>query len=186
MTRLLYLPDDATVIQLEVELTPDELSAAVNAGMRPAAVLPLKHIGTSGQVMDTILNSAAGGLQTPSPPAAVLIIFVLALLIEFFIGSAGAKAALMMPILLPLADLVGVTRQLTVLAYCFGDGFSNMAYPTNFPPAGYQPARLPCCCTSHAARSIITSAGSKSAFEPATFQLKSKLLPTFQHKKRLN
>ena len=37
MTRLLYLPDDATVIQLEVELTPAELSAAVNAGMRPVA-----------------------------------------------------------------------------------------------------------------------------------------------------
>ena len=91
----------------------------------------IKHIVTSGQVMDTILNSAAGGLQNASPLAAVLIIFVLALLIEFFIGSAGAKAVLMMPILLPLADLVGVTRQLTVLAYCFGDGFSNMAYPTN-------------------------------------------------------
>ncbi len=37
----------------------------------------------------------------------------------------------MMPILLPLADLVGVTRQVTVTAYCFGDGFSNLAYPTN-------------------------------------------------------
>jgi uncharacterized ion transporter superfamily protein YfcC len=41
------------------------------------------------------------------------------------------QAVLMMPILLPLADLVGVTRQLSVTAYCFGDGFSNMAYPTN-------------------------------------------------------
>lgn len=36
-----------------------------------------------------------------------------------------------MPIILPLADLVGVTRQLAVTAYCFGDGFSNMIYPTN-------------------------------------------------------
>ncbi len=39
MTRLLYLPDDATVIQLEVEITPTQLTAAVNAGMRPLAVL---------------------------------------------------------------------------------------------------------------------------------------------------
>ena len=91
----------------------------------------IKHIITSGQVMDTILHSAAGGLQNASPLTAVLIIYLLALLIEFFIGSAGAKAVLMMPILLPLADLVGVTRQLTVTAYCFGDGFSNLAYPTN-------------------------------------------------------
>jgi len=105
-------------------------------GMAPGIPLLLmaasiKHIVTSGQVMDTILHSAAGTLQTTSPFAAVLIICGLALVLELFIGSAGAKAVLMMPILLPLADLVGVTRQLTVLAYCFGDGFSNLAYPTN-------------------------------------------------------
>jgi uncharacterized ion transporter superfamily protein YfcC len=52
-------------------------------------------------------------------------------LIEFFIGSGSAKAVLLMPILLPLADIVGVTRQVAVTAYCFGDGFSNLAYPTN-------------------------------------------------------
>jgi uncharacterized ion transporter superfamily protein YfcC len=91
----------------------------------------IKHIVTNGQVMDTILHSAAGALQNTSPLAAVLVIYGLALVMELFIGSAGAKAVLMMPILLPLADLVGVTRQLTVTAYCFGDGFSNLAYPTN-------------------------------------------------------
>jgi uncharacterized ion transporter superfamily protein YfcC len=62
---------------------------------------------------------------------AALIIYLLALIIEFFIGSGSAKAFLMMPILLPLSDLVGVTRQVTVTAYCFGDGFSNLMYPTN-------------------------------------------------------
>jgi uncharacterized ion transporter superfamily protein YfcC len=36
-----------------------------------------------------------------------------------------------MPIVAPLADLVGITRQVAVQAYCFGDGFSNMIYPTN-------------------------------------------------------
>ncbi len=91
----------------------------------------IKQIVTTGQVMDTILHGAAGGLQNATPMTATLLIYVLALLIEFFIGSAGAKAVLLMPILLPLADLVGVTRQLTVTAYCFGDGFSNLAYPTN-------------------------------------------------------
>jgi uncharacterized ion transporter superfamily protein YfcC len=91
----------------------------------------IKHIVTSGQVMDTILNGAAASMQAAAPLTAVLIIYGLALVIELFIGSAGAKAVLMMPILLPLADLVGVTRQLTVTAYCFGDGFSNLAYPTN-------------------------------------------------------
>jgi uncharacterized ion transporter superfamily protein YfcC len=105
-------------------------------GMAPGIPLLLmaasvKHIVTSGQVMDTILHAAAGTLQAASPLVAVLIIYALALVVELFIGSAGAKAVLMMPLLLPLADLLGVTRQLTVTAYCFGDGFSNMAYPTN-------------------------------------------------------
>jgi uncharacterized ion transporter superfamily protein YfcC len=105
-------------------------------GMAPGIPLILmaasiKLIITNGGVMDTILHSSSTLLQGASPLSAVLIIYLLALLMELFIGSAGAKAVLMMPILLPLADLVGVTRQLTVTAYCFGDGFSNLAYPTN-------------------------------------------------------
>jgi len=36
-----------------------------------------------------------------------------------------------MPIMIPIADLVRVTHQVTVTAYCFGDGFSNLIYPTN-------------------------------------------------------
>ena len=58
-------------------------------------------------------------------------LLLLALFIEFFVASGSAKAFLLMPILLPLADLVGVTRQTAVTAYIFGDGFSNLAYPTN-------------------------------------------------------
>ncbi|MGB9673790.1 MAG: YfcC family protein, partial [Anaerolineales bacterium] len=91
----------------------------------------IKHIVQSGGVMDTILHSAANLFVQTSPFIAALIVYFLALLIEFFVASGSAKAFLMMPILLPLADLIGVTRQTTVLAYCFGDGFSNLAYPTN-------------------------------------------------------
>jgi uncharacterized ion transporter superfamily protein YfcC len=91
----------------------------------------IKHIVAQGGIMDTILHSASFTFSQASPFLAALIVYVLALLIELFIGSASAKAFLMMPILIPLADLVGVTRQVTVTAYCFGDGFSNMAYPTN-------------------------------------------------------
>ncbi len=90
-----------------------------------------KHIVSNGKVIDTLLYRGASLLEGASPLAAVLTIFLLALMVEFFVASAGAKAVLMMPILLPLADLVGVTRQLTVSAYCFGDGFTNLAYPTN-------------------------------------------------------
>lgn len=91
----------------------------------------IKHIVTNGGVMDTILNSVSQWLSDANMVSGVMIIYALALLIEFFIGSAGAKAVLMMPILLPIVDLIGITRQITVTAYCFGDGFSNLAYPTN-------------------------------------------------------
>ena len=91
----------------------------------------VKHIVAQGGIMDTILHSASLSFSQASPFLATLMVYVLALFIEFFIGSGSAKAFLMMPILLPLADLVGVTRQVTVTAYCFGDGFSNLAYPTN-------------------------------------------------------
>ncbi|MBN1583524.1 MAG: YfcC family protein [Anaerolineae bacterium] len=91
----------------------------------------VKHIVASGGIMDTLLHAASTAFAGASPLVAALFVYVLALAIEFFVGSASAKAFLIMPILLPLADLVGVTRQVTVTAYCFGDGFSNLAYPTN-------------------------------------------------------
>ena len=105
-------------------------------GLAPSVPLILmaasiRYIIDSGGVTDTILHAAAEPFtQLGSFPAAV-VVYVLALGIEFFIASGSAKAFLMMPIVLPLADLIGVTRQTAVLAYIFGDGFSNLAYPTN-------------------------------------------------------
>ncbi len=105
-------------------------------GIAPAIPLILmassvKFIVSNGGILDTILHNASQAFSQASPFVASLIIYFLALFIEFFIGSGSAKAFLVMPIILPLADLVGVTRQLAVTAYCFGDGFSNMIYPTN-------------------------------------------------------
>lgn len=105
-------------------------------GIAPAIPLILmaasiKYIVAQGGILDTILHETSGAFAGANPFVAAVLVFALALLIEFFIGSGSAKAFLMMPLLVPLADLVGITRQVTVLAYCFGDGFSNLAYPTN-------------------------------------------------------
>jgi len=81
--------------------------------------------------LDTILHMTANSFSELQPFPAAILVYFLTLLIEFFIGSGSVKAFLLMPILLPLSDLLGVTRQVTVLGYCFGDGFSNMIYPTN-------------------------------------------------------
>ena len=105
-------------------------------GLAPSVPLILmaasiRYIIDRGGVTDTILHAAAEPFTQLGAFPAALVVYVLALGIEFFIASGSAKAFLMMPIVLPLADLIGVTRQTAVLAYIFGDGFSNLAYPTN-------------------------------------------------------
>ena len=57
--------------------------------------------------------------------------FVLQTVLNFFVPSGSGQAALTMPIMAPLADLVGITRQTAVLAFQFGDGFSNLIIPTS-------------------------------------------------------
>ena len=58
-------------------------------------------------------------------------IFLFTMIINFFVSSGSAEAVLLMPLLGPLSDLCGISRQLTVLAYNYGDGFSNLIYFTN-------------------------------------------------------
>jgi len=91
----------------------------------------IKYIAFTGGIMDTILHGAAQTFSGVTPMVGTLLIYVVALVLEIFISSGSAKAFLLMPIILPLADLIGVTRQIAVTAYCLGDGFANMAYPTN-------------------------------------------------------
>ena len=105
-------------------------------GLAPSVPLILmaasiRFIIDSGGITDTILHAAAEPFTQLGAFPAAIVVYALALGIEFFIASGSAKAFLMMPIVLPLADLIGVTRQTAVLAYIFGDGFSNLAYPTN-------------------------------------------------------
>ncbi len=105
-------------------------------GIAPAIPLlmmaaSVKHIIASGGILDSILNWANSAFTGVSPFAAALMIYGLTLVLELFVTSGSAKAFLLIPILMPLADLVGVNRQIAVSAYTFGDGFSNMAYPTN-------------------------------------------------------
>jgi len=106
------------------------------AGISPAIILILmavsvKHIMTNAQVMDTILDYAVRSIGHASPYGAALMVYGLVLFLNFFIGSASAKAFLVIPIIAPLVDLVGVTRQTAILAFAFGDGFSNVLFPTN-------------------------------------------------------
>lgn len=105
-------------------------------GVAPAIPLlmmaaSVKHIIASGGILDTLLHWASNAFSGTSPFVSALIIYGLTLVLELFVTSGSAKALLVIPILMPLADLVNVNRQIAVSAYCFGDGFSNLVYPTN-------------------------------------------------------
>ena len=84
-----------------------------------------------GQVLHTIVDALATPLaQVPASISAVGM-FLLQSLLNLFVPSGSGQAFATMPIMAPIGDLVGVSRQVAVLAYQFGDGFSNMIVPTN-------------------------------------------------------
>lgn len=84
-----------------------------------------------GQILDTIVHSLAMSLKGLPGIWIVAGIFVIVSFFNFFVVSASGKAVTLMPILAPLADLVGVNRQVAVLAFQFGDGFTNWFWPTS-------------------------------------------------------
>jgi uncharacterized ion transporter superfamily protein YfcC len=61
----------------------------------------------------------------------VLFIYLIVLVMNFFIPSGSAKAFLLIPLIIPVAQLFGISAQLCIVAFAFGDGFSNVFYPTN-------------------------------------------------------
>jgi uncharacterized ion transporter superfamily protein YfcC len=101
--------------------------AALLVGFARAISLLLED----GQVLDTIVHGLSIPLQTVGPEIASVGMLILQTLLNFFIPSGSGQAFVTMPIMAPLADVVGVTRQVAVLAFQFGDGFSNMILPTN-------------------------------------------------------
>lgn len=94
-------------------------------------ILSITYILDQGNIIPTILNFVYNLIQNVSPYTAILMLFAFIVILEFFIGSGTAKAFLIMPIVLPLADMVEVTRQGVTLAFCLGDGFTNLLYPTS-------------------------------------------------------
>ncbi|MFJ8234231.1 YfcC family protein [Ureibacillus sp. NPDC094379] len=88
-------------------------------------------IATNGNLIDTILYYVSSILgNIPASVNAVGMLF-LQMVMNFIVPSGSGQAALTMPILAPLADLIGVTRQTTVLAFQLGDGISNLVMPTS-------------------------------------------------------
>ena len=82
-------------------------------------------------ILDTIMNYIIGFLQGKNTFVTILFIYALILILQIFIGSASAKIFLVMPILLPICSVVGISPSLLILVYCMADGFSDVFLPTN-------------------------------------------------------
>jgi uncharacterized ion transporter superfamily protein YfcC len=91
----------------------------------------VKFIMSESGTIDTLMYYAADMITQAGQSVAALGMYLVVLVLNFFIGSASAKAFLVMPVLAPLADLCHITRQTAVLAFAFGDGYSNVFFPTN-------------------------------------------------------
>ena len=110
----------------------DLLGAALVVGMAKGIVLVLGgDQADQPSVLNTLLHGA--GQLLSGIPAAVCawLMLVLQSVINFFVVSGSGQAALTMPIMAPLADLVGVTRQVAILAFQLADGFTNLIVPTS-------------------------------------------------------
>ena len=105
----------------------DMLSSALVIGLATGIIVILEE----GRVMATILHALENGLGSGSPLAALGGMYGVQTLINLVIPSASAKAAITMPLMAPLCDLIGLSRQACVLAFQFGDGFTNMITPTS-------------------------------------------------------
>jgi uncharacterized ion transporter superfamily protein YfcC len=84
-----------------------------------------------GMVLHTIVDAMAGPLQMVGAHAAAVGMMLMQTVLNFFIPSGSGQAFVTMPIMAPLGDVVGVSRQISVLAFQFGDGLANMIVPTN-------------------------------------------------------
>ena len=105
-------------------------------GIAPAALMILmassiKYILVESKLLDTILHFLITAIDGMPKWAIILFIYVVFLIMEIFIASGSAKVFLLMPLILPIAQVFNISPRLAVLAFAFGDGFSNELYPTN-------------------------------------------------------
>ncbi|MBE6903167.1 MAG: YfcC family protein [Ruminococcaceae bacterium] len=91
----------------------------------------IKFTLEEAKVLDSILHGAISVAQNMPNFAVILFIYLIVLVMNFFIPSGSAKAFMLIPLIIPMAQIFGISPQLCIVAFAFGDGFSNMLYPTN-------------------------------------------------------
>lgn len=106
------------------------------AAMLPAVVMialasSVKLVMVESNIIDTVMHSALQLLVGKNKFVTILLIYGLILFLQLFIGSASAKIFLVMPIVLPITNALGISPTLVILTYCMADGFTDVILPTN-------------------------------------------------------
>jgi uncharacterized ion transporter superfamily protein YfcC len=120
-----YSPNKIT--RLFLDGVKDIQSAALIVGLAGGIIIILNN----GNIIDTLLFKLSESISGMSKMASVSMMYIVQNLINLVMPSGSAKAALTMPMMSQFSDLIGVSRQATVMAYQFGDGFTNMITPTS-------------------------------------------------------
>ena len=103
---------------------------AVSVSIMLALARAIVVIASDGRILDTVLHSIAQAIGQLHPLAAVEGMFWAHTFINFFVASGSGQAVLTMPVMIPLSDLLGISPQLSILAYQFGEGWTNAIIPT--------------------------------------------------------
>ncbi len=129
----------AIVVIFISRMTGDEAMEVFTKGLA-IMIIPALVIGVArgisivmmeSEIMDTILYHTSNGLAGLPRSFATIGMLIFQSFLNFFIPSASGQALVSMPLMTPLADLLNISRQTAVLAFVYGDGFSNMIIPTN-------------------------------------------------------
>lgn len=108
-----------------------DASAAIFAGVICIGLArSVSVVLTRGQVLDTVIYALSNPLQKLPDSVSALGMLTIQSIINFFIPSGSGQAAVTMPIMAPLSDIIGITRQTAVLAFQLGDGLTNLIIPT--------------------------------------------------------
>ena len=104
--------------------------------MLPAVVMiaiasSIKLVMTESGIIDTIMHYVIELLDGKSPFVTILLVYLLILILQVFIGSSSAKIMLVMPIVVPICASMGISPAMVILAYCMADGFTDVILPTN-------------------------------------------------------
>ena len=105
---------------------------ATTAAMMIGIARGVKLVLQEGGIIDTVVNGMATPLSHMPLALSAICMLIVQTLLNFFIPSGSGQAAVSMPIMAPLADVLGMNRDIAVLAYQFGDGLSNIIWPTAF------------------------------------------------------